>query len=396
MTTTLATATADSGTHPAITAAEELLPLLRVHQSWEEEHHRLAPEVVEAAGKAGMFRLVAPREMGGHAASLSLLARVVETLATVSPSLCWYIGNSAPAFFAAAGLSESERAPILEEPDRMHGFCAVSSAARALAIEGGFRLSGEWPLVTGVRDSSWCVLYAQVWEDAGPREVHGHPEISGFLVPTEALTIDPTWDRSAAMRGTGSHRVTADGIELPSWAAVSPVAPLVVETPLLRIGSTAMAIVQVRATASGILRGAVDHVAADFASRVSRFTGEAAASNVALLEMLNDADQTQRAVSASLRAASSALDEAAADGGRGSNELRGALYGGLHHTVRVTREAVSELYGRSSTDAFFEGHPLERALRDIHAVHFGAERIRPQSHSAALVLMGQEPRAPMF
>ena len=395
MTTATATSPA-TGAYPAITAAEDLLPLLREHQAWEEEHHRLAPEVVEAAGKAGLFRLLAPSEMGGYAASLTVLAGVVETLATVSPSLCWYLGNSPPALFAAARLSESERAPILEEPDRMYGFCAVSSAARAQAIGGGFHLSGEWPLVTGVRDSRWCLLYTRIWDEAGPAEVKGHPDIRGFLVPTEALTIDPTWDRAAAMRGTGSHRVTADAIHLEAWAAVSPFAPLVVETPVLRIGASAIAAVQVRATASGILRGAVDHIAADFADRVSRITGEAATSNVALLEMLNDADQTQRAVSASLIAATSALDAATVGGGRGPDELRAVLYGGLHHTVRVAREAVSELYGRSSTDAFFEGHPLERALRDIHAVHFGVERIRSLSHSAALVLMGQKPRAPMF
>ena len=52
MTTATATSPA-TGAYPAITAAEDLLPLLREHQAWEEEHHRLAPEVVEAAGKAG-------------------------------------------------------------------------------------------------------------------------------------------------------------------------------------------------------------------------------------------------------------------------------------------------------------------------------------------------------
>ena len=51
--------------HPIITTARELQPLIREHLVAGEQQARLTKEVVTAVGQAGLFRLYAPREVGG-------------------------------------------------------------------------------------------------------------------------------------------------------------------------------------------------------------------------------------------------------------------------------------------------------------------------------------------
>ena len=77
----------ESMDYPAVAAAKALIPLLREHRAEEEAENRLAPEVVEAAGRAGMFRLFAPGEVGGLETPLPVAAEVFELLAAEDPSL---------------------------------------------------------------------------------------------------------------------------------------------------------------------------------------------------------------------------------------------------------------------------------------------------------------------
>ena len=49
--------------HPIMTTARELQPLILQYLEEGERCARLAPEVVRAAGEAGLFRLFAPREV---------------------------------------------------------------------------------------------------------------------------------------------------------------------------------------------------------------------------------------------------------------------------------------------------------------------------------------------
>ena len=51
--------------NPIIGVARDLQPLIREHTEAGEERARLMPGVVKAAGEAGLFRLYAPREVGG-------------------------------------------------------------------------------------------------------------------------------------------------------------------------------------------------------------------------------------------------------------------------------------------------------------------------------------------
>lgn len=390
MTTTLPT---DLG-HPLLDAAAGLVPLVEAHRAEGDATAQLPRPVLGAAGAAGMFRLFAPAEVGGHEAPLPVAAAVFELLSAIDPTLTWYMVNSGAAGFAAARLQPAERDELFAEPDRNFGYsAAVGGRATPTASGTGFRLSGEWPVVTGVLDARWCALSGVM---ADPASDGGPPDLRVFLVPTEVVEVDRIWDEAVAMRATGSHRVVVDDVELPAWCGRPLTTPLVIDRALFRLGVPVGGMAANAAIPTGILGGAVAAAAREVAARVSTVTGQAAVANPAVLELLADADAAHQALRSGLLAAAGEVWAAAQEGGRGTRQQRAAVHGLMHHAGAVAREHISRLYARSSRAAFFRGHPLERALRDIHAINYGLEPLRSYQHSAALVRLGLAPTAPGF
>jgi alkylation response protein AidB-like acyl-CoA dehydrogenase len=62
-------------THPIVDTAIALQPLITEHHLEAEENACLNSAVVEAAGKAGLFRLYAPKEVGGLEVNPTMLLR---------------------------------------------------------------------------------------------------------------------------------------------------------------------------------------------------------------------------------------------------------------------------------------------------------------------------------
>ena len=143
--------------HPIITTAHDLQPLIRQHLVEGEQRARLTNEVVTAVGQAGLFRLYAPQEVGGLEVPPPVALAAIEAVSAADPAVGWYMLNSIPACLAAASLPESARTELFAEPHRNFGFSAVPGG-RATPVEDGYRVSDQWPVVTGCEDAQWRAL----------------------------------------------------------------------------------------------------------------------------------------------------------------------------------------------------------------------------------------------
>lgn len=76
--------------------------------------------------------------------------------------------------------------------------------------------------------------------------------------------------------------------------------------------------------------------------------------------------------------------------------MRAQEYAFYYYAIDVIRDTISRLYSRGARAAFQQGHPVERALRNLHAIGFGLEAGRLFQHSAGRVLMGGEPLVSVF
>jgi indole-3-acetate monooxygenase len=381
--------------HPIMEAARDLQPLIGQHVEEGEQRARLAPEVVAAVGEAGLFRLFAPREAGGLEVSLPVALAVTEIIGAADAAVGWYMINSMRPSLATAYVPEPERAELYAEPDRNFGNSPLPGG-KAIPVEGGYLVSGQWPMVTGCEDAKWCGLGGMVIEGDGPRQVNGRPDIRYLFIPTADLDIEPTWQDAAAMRGTGSNAASVKDVFVPEALAIGGSTPLLIDRPVFRQPPALLFFPIGVAIAFGVLDNALEREMDDLGSKVSSFTGQSLRDQAPIQEMIANSDAALRAARAGHVEAMTAVWDAAQTGEEVPLRLRAQVYASSYYAIDVIRDTISQLYARGTRAAFMQGHPVERALRNLHAIGFGLEAGRMFQHSAGRVLMGGEPLVPAF
>lgn len=381
--------------HPVVTAAIELQPLIQEHLVAAEKRARLTDAVVSAVGQAGLFRLFAPQEVGGLEVSPPVALAAIEAVSAADPAVGWCIGNSQPICLAAAFLGKKERAAIFADPHRNFGFSA-SPVGRAIPEQAGYRVTGQWPVVTGCEDAAWCALAGIVMDGDVPRQTNGVPDGRLFLIPATDITISPIWQDAAAMRGTGSNAVSVHDVFVPESLAHTPLKPLLIDRPLYRLPLPLLFAPAGVAVALGALDTAVANTMESLAAKVSSFSGQTIRDQTPIQELIAHSSAALRAARAGLQAAADAVWDIASTGDTVPLQLRAELYASAFYALEVARETISRLYTRGTRAAFLQGNPVERALRNLHAIAFGYESSRAIQHSAGRVLLGGEPLDPMF
>ena len=382
-------------THPAVEAVISLQPLIREHLAEGEQRARLSQEVVTAVGKAGLFRLYAPREVGGLEASPSVVFAAAEAASAADPAVGWYMGNSTAACLTAAYLGERERADLFAEPDRHFGFSAAVSG-KAIPCDGGYRVSGQWPLVTGCEDAAWCALSGLVMDGDTPRQVNGQPDGRLFFIKTADLIVSPTWQQASAMRGTASNAASTQDVFIPEGMAHAPTKPLVIDRPLYHVPISTLFVAFNMAVVLGVLATALATAQEELSTKVSSINGYALRDEVPIQELVATSRATLRGVRAGICELTDELEELIATGAEVPIPLRADIYAYYYYTLDSARETISQLYARGTRAGFIQGNPMERALRNLHALSMGSEAARPFQHDAGRVLLGGEPTHPAF
>lgn len=380
---------------PIITTAHELQPFIRQHLVEGEKRARLTNEVVTAVGQAGFFRLYAPPEVGGLEVPPPVALAVIEAVSAADPAVGWYMLNSIPACLAAASLTECARAELFAEPHRNFGFSGVPGG-RAIPVDGGYQVSGKWPVVTGCEDAQWCALAGLVMDGDTPRQIGGSPDGRLFLIPTAALDIAPTWQEAAAMRGTGSNAASVRKVFVPERFAHTPAKPLLIARPLFRLPPRLLFSSCPAAVAFGVLDTAWQSATEELGAKVSSFSGQALRDQAPIQELIANCSAALRAVRAGHSAAMNAVWNVACTGAEVPPRLKADLYASNFYALDIVRDTISRLYTRGTRAAFVQGNAVERALRNLHAIVFGVEIGRPFHHAAGRVLLGGEPLDPAF
>ncbi len=211
MTTTIAPQTTGRS---LIQSAESLTPVLRASAAAIESGRCLTPEVHAAVLDAGFYRMTMPLEFGATDISLAETMRVLEALATGDASTAWTVwaGLGVPAM-SAFMLAEGSR-ELFSAPDAMtSGSVAGIGAARP--VEGGYRVSGRWPFVSGIKQATYsggiCFVFDGEAQRFGP---DGQPAILVALWPIGDCLVIDNWD-STGLRGTGSHDIAVEDLFVP-------------------------------------------------------------------------------------------------------------------------------------------------------------------------------------
>jgi 3-hydroxy-9,10-secoandrosta-1,3,5(10)-triene-9,17-dione monooxygenase len=359
-----------------IDRARALVPMLRERAVETEKLRRLPDETVAALHETGLFRLFQPARYGGIEAPFRIFVAIGATLGRGCGSTSWVFNNLVVHNWMLGYWPEAAQDEVWRSsPRALIGSSFVFTAGTAAKTGDGYRLAGRWPFSSGVDASDWMMLAANV-----PSGATEKPEPRFFLVPRAACTVIDNW-QAMGLAGTGSKDVAVDNLVVPAPLSLPVTAGTTGAHPggavnrgaLYQLAWYALFGFVNGATALGIAQGAVEefttatrariatasgrHVA-DFATMQLRIAEAATLVDAAEILMLKDCDEAM-AIAASGRAATM------------EDKVRWRRDSAF--AVRMSVRAVDLLFSGAGGSAIVETHPLQRALRDIHAAqgHIG-------------------------
>jgi indole-3-acetate monooxygenase len=346
-----------------IAAVNALTPVIRAECVDVDKTRAIPRAITSALRELGVFRLLSPREIGGAEIDPVTFLKVVEAASHADGSVGWcvMIGGCYATF---GGMLPMEGARAIYGDPATISAGAFRPDGVAREVDGGYRVTGRWPLASGSCHASWYVAGCVVLRDdqpvVGPT---GMPLMREVFFPAADTEIIDTWD-STGLRGTASHDYVVSDVFVPASHTMWFQEPPSCDRALYRMPPIAMFATYIGAVPLGIARHALDEFAqlavektptlsagvlADKPVAQATF-GRAhalvAAGRTYLIETLNDLwNKVQAAHAPSL-----------AD--------RGALWLAATHAARCALEAIDMLYTSAGASSVYGRCALDRCLRD--------------------------------
>jgi indole-3-acetate monooxygenase len=238
-------------------AVARLTPIIEKHSGEAEEQRRQSDAVVQALREEGLLDLWAPREYGGQEVDITTFMEVVEAIALVDASTAWVYANIAAGNCVGGFMPEAGGKTIWQDGlgKAMPG--SIAPTGRAVAVEGGYRLTGRWPLSSGCVHGDWLGAAGFVFDGDEMRMGPAGPDFRFFGVPGSDVEVIDTW-HSLGLRGTGSNDYAVSDVFVPEaltfpvftqtpqtsgtlyWAGIMPLFSLALAPVLLGIARRAI------------------------------------------------------------------------------------------------------------------------------------------------------------
>jgi alkylation response protein AidB-like acyl-CoA dehydrogenase len=369
--------------------ARALAPVIVAAAPRIEAGRELPADLVAALHEARLFRMLVPRSLGGEELSPVEYVQAIEEIAKADASTAWCIAQTSVCSTISSCLKPETGAEIFKNnPRGVLAWGPLGKNAKAVAGNGGFRVTGTFPFASGSRHATWLAAHGPVYEPDGQlrRDRNGNPVEMTFVFPRECAAIEDVW-RVIGLKGTGSDTYTLTDLFVPEARAISALARNPAErhergalysfTVYQLFGSSFAAI------ALGIARSTLDAFVA-LAQAKTPTGGTAVLRDNAVIQSQVGVAQSQLAAARVFYF--HALKEIweAALSGTPSIEQRVQLRMAIAHASHQARQVVDTAYHAAGATAIFESNPFERRFRDAHAV---SQQV--QSHFSIFEVLGR-------
>jgi indole-3-acetate monooxygenase len=349
-------------------AARKLAPMIRTYAGDTEALRALPAPVFEALADAGLFHMAFPRSMGGLELDLPTYIQVIEEIGKADASTGWVVNQCAIFATYAARMPRTLARKIWIDTPRSVVANTPLADARALVVEGGYRVTGRQGFSTGCRNASWVAAHAQVIENGKVRLDKGEPETRYLFVPVGEAELLDTW-HVRGMRGTGTHHFAVHDVFVPADRTVlSVTAPLIETGPLYQIPRTLEFASGDASVALGLARTCLTTFSDLAGAKTPR----------AMQALLRDQSMIQVIVGqaeADLRSGRAFLHEAVRDiwnqvagGGTPTLDQRATLRIAATHAIRLSARIIDAVYSAAGATAVYESQLLQRHFQDIHVI----------------------------
>ena len=367
----IATSATLSGDRSVIARAEAVRTAVGAASDEIESTRRLPPALLDKLHEAGLFRLLLPRSSNGIETDPVTFFHVIETIARADGSTAWCLSQAGGCAMAAAYLDLPVAHAIFGNDPRAVVAWGPGPKVRAIACEGGYRVTGIWSFASGGRHATWLGAHCPIYgADGAPRlDLDGDQQERTMLVRTEDVQWTDIWN-TVGLRGTASDQFALNDFFVRSDHSITREFDRECREsgPLFRMGSGTCYQVGFAGVACGIARGALDCFIGLARDKVARGYKGPLRDNAVVQSNLAQAEVNLRAARALVLQSMAEIWKDLSAGATITVEQRIAVRMAATHAIHKAREAVDFAYNTAGATSIFEGHPLERRFRDIHTV----------------------------
>jgi alkylation response protein AidB-like acyl-CoA dehydrogenase len=372
-----------------LNAALALGPLIAQHNAKGERDRRLPAAVIQAMRDAGMFRMMAPKSLGGHEADPVTSARVFEELARFDSAASWILQAANSGDFYCARLPDEGAEEIYADGPDSFIALSVHPPMQATPVDGGYRVSGQSHLGSGISDASWIMVLVQPIGDEGLR---------GAFLPKRDVAVLDSWD-SMGMRGTDSNTAAVADAFVPetrTWPLKPTFEPgSHFMGPLYRYPSLGEGIVVLAPVALGVARLAIDEFKRLALGKMPFMSATSLSERPIAQIALGKAEGVLSAARCFFYAAATEAWERTLAGQASTREEKGKLMLAAVHLMQSCVEAVDQVCGAAGTSGIYKRSPLERAFRDVHTARHHGWVSEARYGTYGQIALGLEPDFPV-
>ena len=359
-----------------------------------ERERRLLPPLLDALHEARLFRLLLPRSQGGLETDPITFFRVIEVIATADASTAWCLSQAGGCAMAAAYLDPTVAHRVFGDPRAVLAW-GPGPKTKAVAVEGGYRVSGVWAFASGGRHATWVGAQCPIFEaDGKPRlDTQSRQVERTMLVPAGEVEWTDIWN-VVGLRATASDQFAlTDRFVRHDHSITREFQSQCREPgPLYRLPALAFYELGFAGVALGIARASLDAFIDVARNKVPRGMKSVLRDNAVVQSGTAQAEVRVRAARAFLLQSMQQIwADVAQPGGALTLEHRMSLRMASTHAIHTARDAVDFAYNASGATAIFESHPLERRFRDVHTVTQQLQGRPSNFETVGAYLLGGEP-----
>jgi alkylation response protein AidB-like acyl-CoA dehydrogenase len=351
--------------------ARAIAELARERAQQTEAARRVGDDMIEHMQQADLFRVMQPRVYGGFEYGFDVFAQIVAAIARGCGSTGWVYALLASHQWLIACFSKAAQDEVWQDRNALAAG-TYAPVARAVAADGGYRISGVGSFCSGCDNAQWQLLGGMI------PQADGAAQPGFFLLRCGDCTIDDNW-HTMGLAGTGSKNIVVRDAFVPfhrtlAFAELLDASAPGMRTnpnPLYRQSFLAVLPIAIVSPVLGIAEGAL----ADFLAMASVLTtrGAVAGGNRRMGELttvqLRLADASACIDAARLMIFRD-LAEAFATTARGDPlglDVRLRNRRDQAFCVRLLVAAIDALFLAAGGQGLFLEQPLQRAWRDAHA-----------------------------
>lgn len=350
-----------------------LKPLLAAHAAECERMRHPLVETWNAIRATGCFYHFIPKKYGGLEFDADSFIDAMLPLSEGCPSTGWvaafcvehnWMLTQFPERFQdeVFGTREGDRVPYVIAPG------VTAPPGKAVAVDGGYRISGRWKWGTGVMHSDWVLVACAIVD--GPANV-----VLFCALPTRDVTVLDTWHIDG-MEGTGSHDLLVNDVFVPDYRTMdmsemrngTAHGSRLYDNPIYRQPMLPLLGVTAAISGVGAARAAVAQFRTQLAERVVHGTDMKQAEKPAAQMRLANANVMARTAELLLRDAVNTNIALARPEGRADFAQRSHMRLQIAQAMELCRQAIMMVAEASGASSHLRSNPMQRYLRDVNVM----------------------------